>query len=187
MKTRNMSIYIAVALAVLFVFSCFIDIKPQITVGLSLATLFFTIAQMLDSQVSFWNEDLRNRVDIYNNVCNFNLDFGNKLFVKTILKYQTPPKMQKNMHRVATVLYSAAFIVLFLAFVFPFEINEKIGTSTTILSAALLFFSIWTMDKQQERKAQWDEAQMIAMMNKKSDAPKAKQKKADDNNQPDKT
>lgn len=184
MKTRNMSIYIAIALVALFVFSCFVDIKPQITVGLSLATLFFTIAQMLDSQVGFWNEDLQNQVDIFNNVGDLNFSPQDVMLIKAMIKYQIPPKKQKNMHVLATILYSAAFIVLFLAFVFPFEINEKIGTSTTILSAALLFFSIWTMDKQQERKAQWDEVQMIAIMNKNSTTSKEINEADNGNNQP---
>ena len=66
----------------------------------------------------------------------------------------------------ATVLYCVSFLILFIAFVVPLHISEKVGTSITILSSSLLFFSIWIADKQQERKSQWDEVQMIGMITK---------------------
>lgn len=159
-----MSIYIALGLIGLFIVSWFVDIEPQIIVGLSMATLFFTMAQMLDSQVRFWNDDFQNQVDVYNNIGEFNLDLKNLLFIKIFSKYQNPPKKQKIMRQLATILYSVAFVILFLAFVVPININRKVGTSISILSTSLLFFSIWLVDKQQERKAQWDEVQMAAML-----------------------
>lgn len=164
MKSRNMSIYIALGLIGLFIVSWFVDIEPQIIVGLSMATLFFTMAQMLDSQVNFWNDDFQNQIDVYNNIGEFNLDSKNLLFIKIFSKYQNPPKKQKIMRQLATILYSVAFIILFLAFVVPININRKVGTSISILSTSLLFFSIWLVDKQQERKAQWDEVQIAAML-----------------------
>ena len=164
MKNRSISIYIAIGLGGLFIVSLFVEVQPQAVVGLSIATLLFTIAQLLDSQVSFWNEDIQNQVDVFNNIGNFNLSPQNLLFVKIASKYQTPPKKQKNMQRIATVLYSVAFIVLFLSFVVRISISEKVGTSVTVLSSSLLFFSIWLVDKQQERKAQWNEVQVAAML-----------------------
>lgn len=119
---------------------------------------------MLDSRVSFWNEDLQDQVGAYNNIGAFNLSTKNLLFIKIFSKYQDPPKKQKIMRWLATVFYSVAFIILFLEFVAPININEKVGTSITILSSSLLFLSIWLVDKQQERKAQWDEVQMAAML-----------------------
>lgn len=119
---------------------------------------------MLDSLVSFWNDDLQNQVGAYNNIGDFNLSPKNLLFIKIFSKYQNPPKKQKIMRWLATILYSVAFIILFFAFVVPININDKVGTSITILSSSLLFFSIWLVDKQQERKAQWDEVQMAAML-----------------------
>ena len=55
-----MSIYIAIGLIGLFIASFLVEIEAQVVVGLSIATLLFTIAQMLDAQVCFWNEDLQN-------------------------------------------------------------------------------------------------------------------------------
>lgn len=164
MKSRSMSIYIAIGLVGLFIVSLFIEIEPQVIVGLSVATLFFTIAQLLDSQISFWNEDLQNQVDVFNNVGNFNLSPQNLLLVKIVSKYQNPPKKQKIMHQIASILYGMAFIVLFLSFVVPINISEKVGTSVTVLSSSLLFFSMWLVDKQEERKAQWNEVQIAAML-----------------------
>lgn len=166
MKRRSMSIYIAIGLVGLFIASFFIGIEPQVIVGLSIATLLFTIAQMLDSQVSFWSEDLQNQVDIYNNIGNFNLTPENLLLTKTMCRYMDQPKRQKFMQILATVLYCISFVILFVVFVVPLNISERIGKSVTILSSALLFLSIWIVDKQQERKAQWNEVEMIALITK---------------------
>lgn len=171
MKNRSMSIYIAIGLIGLFITSFFIEIEVQIVVGLSIATLLFTIAQMLDAQVNYWNEDLQNQVDIYNNVGDYNLSPENILLAKTMFRYMDQPKKHKFMKILATVLYCVSFVILFIAFVIPLNISENIGTSITILSSALLFFSIWITDKQQERKSQWDEVQMIAMITKNTIAP----------------
>lgn len=166
MKNRSMSIYIAIGLIGLFIASFLVEIEAQVVVGLSIATLLFTIAQMLDAQVCFWNEDLQNQVDIYNNVGNYNLSPENVLLAKTMFRYMDQPKKQKFMKILATVLYCVSFLILFIAFVVPLHISEKVGTSITILSSSLLFFSIWITDKQQERKSQWDEVQMIGMITK---------------------
>lgn len=164
MKSRNMSIYIAIGLTGLFITSFLVKIETQVIVGLSVATLLFTIAQLLDSQISFWNEDLQNQMDVYNNIGNFNLSSQDLLLFKIVSKYQNPPKKQKIMRQIAAVLYGVAFIVLFLSFVIPISISEKVGTSVTVLSSSLLFFSIWIVDKQQDRKAQWNEVQVAAML-----------------------
>lgn len=164
MKRRSMSIYISIGLVGLFIASVFVQIEPQVIMGLSVATLLFTIAQTLDSQISFWNEDLQNQVDAYNNIGDFNLSPKNLLFIKIASKYQNPPKKQKTINCFAAILYGVAFVILFLAFVVPINISEKIGTSVTILSSSLLFLSIWLIDKQQERKLQWIEIQLAAML-----------------------
>lgn len=84
MKNRSMSIYIAIGLVGVFIASFLVEIEAEAVVGLSVATLLFTIAQMLDARVSFWNEDLQNQVDVYNNVGNYNLSPENVLLAKTM-------------------------------------------------------------------------------------------------------
>lgn len=169
MEKRSMSIYIAIGLIGLFIVSFFVKIEPQIIVGLSIVTLLFTIAQMLDSQVRAWNEELQNQVDVHNNVENLNLTYEDIFLTKMAFRYISQPKRQKFMRALATALYCISFVVLFIAFIVPLNISEKIGTSVTILSSALLFVSIWIVDRQQERKAQWNEVQLIAMIIKKVD------------------
>lgn len=169
MKKRNVAINISVGLVVLSFVALYVEIDTKIIVGLSMATLLFTIAQMLDSQVSFWNDDMQNQVDVYNNIGNFNLSPQNLMFIKILSKYQNPPKKQKLMHWLASILYSVAFIILLLAFVAPINISVKVGTSATILSSSLIFLSIWLVDKQQERKEQWNEVQIAAMLLKETD------------------
>lgn len=169
MKKRNVAINISVGLVVLSFAALYVEIETKVIVGLSMATLLFTIAQMLDSQVSFWNDDMQNQVDVYNNIGNFNLSPQNLMFIKILSKYQNPPKKQKLMHWLASILYSVAFIILLLAFVAPINISEKVGTSATILSSSLIFLSIWLVDKQQERKEQWNEVQIASMLLKETD------------------
>lgn len=48
MKKRNVSINISVGLVVLSIAALYVEIEPKTIVGLSMATLLFTIAQMLD-------------------------------------------------------------------------------------------------------------------------------------------
>lgn len=169
MKKRNVAINISVGLVVLSFAALYVEIEPKTIVGLSMATLLFTIAQMLDSQVSFWNDDLQNQVDVYNNIGNFNLSPQNLLVFKILSKYQNPPKKQKIMHWIASTLYSVAFIILLLGFAAPISISEKVGTNVTILSSSLIFLSIWLVDKQQERKEQWNEVQIAAILLKDAD------------------
>lgn len=108
-------------------------------------------------------------MDVYNNIGNFNLSPQNLLFFKILSKYQNPPKKQKIMHWLASILYSVAFIILLLSFVAPINISEKVETSVTILSSSLIFLSIWLIDKQQVRKEQWNEVQIAAILLKDTD------------------
>lgn len=48
-------------------------------------------------------------------------------------------------------------------------INCNQGSIVTILSSSLIFLSIWLVDKQQERKEQWNEVQIAAMLLKETD------------------
>ena len=136
MKKRSMAIYIASGLIGLFIVSLFVEIQTQVIAGLSIATLIFTIAQMLDSWTNFWSEDLLNQVDAYNNVGIFNLSPENILLTKVILRYMNQSKRQKIMHILATVLYCISFAILFTSFVVKINISEKVGASVTILSSA---------------------------------------------------
>ncbi len=55
-------------------------------------------------------------------------------------------------------------MVLFVAFAIPIKIPSQLNTAVSILSTALLFLSIWFVDKQQQRKEQWNEVLMLSLI-----------------------
>lgn len=166
MKNISMPFYIAVGLSGVAVISFFIQINTKIVAGLSIAALFFTIAQMIDSQINFWNEDMQKRYEVFTNLYNTDRRPENAVLATFFIKYMEPSKKQKVLKILSPIFYCIAFVLLFTGFVFPFNIDYKIESGITILSIALLFFSIWIVDKQHKSKEQWDEVMMAAMMNK---------------------
>lgn len=166
MKNISMPFYIAVGLSGVAIISFFVQINTKIVAGLSLATLFFTIAQMIDSQINFWNEDMQKQYEVFTKLCNIDCRPESSVLANFFIKYMEPSKKQKVLKILSQIFYCVAFIVLFTGLIFPYNIDSKIESGITILSTALLFFSIWIVDKQHKRKEQWDEVMMAAMMNK---------------------
>lgn len=70
------------------------------------------------------------------------------------------------MERSVIAVNCVAFIVLFVGFAIPIKIPNQLSTAVSILSTALLFFSIWFIDKQQQRKEQWNEILMLSLIGK---------------------
>lgn len=166
MKNISMPFYIAVGLSGVAIISFFVQINTKIVAGISLATLFFTIAQVIDSQINFWNEDMQKEYEVFANLCNIDCRAENTVLASFFIKHMEPPKKQKVFKVLSPVFYCVAFFVLFTGLVFPFNIDSKIESGITILSTALLFFSIWIVDKQHKKIEEWDEVMMAAMMNK---------------------
>lgn len=57
-------------------------------------------------------------------------------------------------------------MVLFVGFAIPITIPDQLSTAVSILSTALLFLSIWLVDRQQQRKEQWNEVLMLSLIGK---------------------
>ena len=70
------------------------------------------------------------------------------------------------MERTVIVINCVAFIVLFVGFAIPIQIPSQLSAAVSILSTALLFLSIWFVDKQQQRKEQWNEVLMLSLIGK---------------------
>ena len=164
MKRNNMALYMAVGLTGLTIFSFWFCINQQITTSLSIATLLFTIAQTIESRANYMDEDMQNAMDIVNRVGNFNFNDEMMVFFKTQMKYDTSNVKKKWMERVVIAINCLAFMVLFVAFAIPIQIPSQLNTAVSILSTALLFLSIWFVDKQQQRKEQWNEVLMLSLI-----------------------
>lgn len=59
-----------------------------------------------------------------------------------------------------------AFAVLFvgLTILITFLYNEKISDIETVLSFGFLLLSMWQVEKNTERKTQWEDIQLMAMI-----------------------
>lgn len=166
MRKNNIALYIAIGLAGLSIISFWFSINQQTATSLSIATLLFTIAQTIESKANYMDEDMQSAVDVANRVGNFNFDDEMMVLFKTWMKYDTSNVKKKWMERVVIVINCAAFIVLFVGFAIPIQIPSQLSTAVSILSTALLFLSIWFVDKQQQRKEQWNEVLMLSLIGK---------------------
>ena len=166
MKKNNIALYIAIGLTGLSIISLLVCINQQITASLSIATLLITIAQTIESNANYMDEDMQNAMDIANKVGNFNFNDEVMIFFKTWMKYDTSNIKKKWMERVVIPINCVASMVLFVGFAIPIKIPDQLSTAVSILSTALLFLSIWLVDKQQQRKEQWNEVLMLSLIGK---------------------
>ena len=166
MRKNNLALYIAIGLTGLAIISLGACINQQITASLSIATLLFTIAQTIESKGNYMDEDMQNAVDVANKVGNFNYNDEMMMFFKTWMKYDTSNTKKKWIERAVIVINCVAFIVLFVGFAIPMSIPDQVSMAVSILSTALLFLSIWFVDKQQQRKEQWNEVLMLSLIGK---------------------
>lgn len=168
MRKNNIALYIAIGLVGLSISSHWLHITQQAIAFLSIATLLFTVAQIIESEANYMDEDKQNAFDAATRVGDFNINDEMMLFFKMCMKYDTSNKRKQWLERVATIISCFAFIVLFVGFAIPTEIPQQISTAASILSTALLFLSIWSFNKHQERKKQWDDVLMLSFINKKA-------------------
>ena len=166
MRKNNIALYIAIGLSGLSIVSLLVCINQQITVSLSLATLLFTIAQTIESKANYMDEDMQNAMDVANKVGNFNFNDEMMVFFKAWMKYDTSNIKKKWMERAVIAINCVAFMVLFVGFAIPITIPDQLSTAVSILSTALLFLSIWLVDRQQKRKEQWNEVLMLSLIGK---------------------
>lgn len=164
MKAKDIALYIAIGLGGLAIISIFVPINQGVLVGLSLSALLFTIAQTLDSQLAYLDEDTQAAIEVANKAGMLNISEKNKLLFKTYLKYDSSDKKKERLRKAVTALNSVAFVILFVGFVVPLNIGAGISSAITVTSTGLLFLSLWLVEKQRRRKEQWNEVLMLSLM-----------------------
>jgi len=164
MKTKDIALYIAIGLGGLAIISIFLPLNQGVLVGLSLSALLFTIAQTLESQLAYLDEDTQAAMEVANKSGMLNISEKTMLFFKTYLKYDTSDKRKERLQKADTVLNSVAFVILFAGFVVPLNVGAKISSAITVTSTGLLFLSLWFVEKQRRRKEQWNEVLMLSLM-----------------------
>lgn len=75
-------------------------------------------------------------------------------------------KKEIRAHKIATILECVAFAILFVGVTIPIPVlyNDKIGDISTVASFGFLFLSMWQVEKNAERKAQWEDIQLMALL-----------------------
>lgn len=164
MKRNDLSLHIAIGMLFLAIASQFVQVNHSIIAGISIATLLFTIAQTIGTHLSYLDDDTQSAMDVANRAGILKMSEENMLMFKALIKYDTSNKKRENLKKVTTLLNCLAFSVLFVGFVIPVSIDEKLSSSITVLSASLLFFSMWLVEKQTARKELWNEVLMLSLI-----------------------
>lgn len=162
MRKNDIALHISIGLLCLAILSALIPIRQSIVAAISLATLLFTIAQAIDSYLVSSYDNIKESIDVFQQFGNINLSEKEMAFFRVYMKYDDSNK-NKALRWISMGLNSLAFAVLFIGLVVPISLPEKAGATVTIFSAALLFFSLWLLEKQKRCKEQWEELRMLAL------------------------
>ena len=83
-----------------------------------------------------------------------------------MLQEFSDPKKEKRVNTVAIVFECIAFAVLLVGLTIPLPLSqyEKISDIAAVLSFGFLFLSMWQAEKYSERKSQWEDIQLMAMV-----------------------
>lgn len=166
MKKNNIELCLAVGLFALAVVLIFFEIGNQALIAISISSLVYTLAQTLRNNVELKNEDHKSQLDTFNSIGTFNLNQSQLVMLKRYAPWFFSTKKEKRAHKIATILECVAFAILFVGVTVPIPVlyNDKIGDISTVASFGLLFLSMWQVEKNAERKAQWEDIQLMAML-----------------------
>lgn len=164
MKYNNIALYLAVGLTIVSLISLFIFINGNALIGVSIATLLFSIAQIFESKLIAISEVSQEQIEAFNKIGKLNMNDANKILFKYYFRNDDTNTNKKMLKITIVVLNSVAFTVLFLGFVIPYQISDRINSMSTLLSGACLFLSMWLIEKDRKRKDQWNEIYMLSLI-----------------------
>jgi|GEM_PF-6645610 len=165
MKRNDTALYIFVGLVALGIASIYIEIKSSVIASISIAMFFFSIGQSIESIISYNDEDMKNALEVNNITSITHLTEKEMLTMRSIIQNFNPDKRQQALRKCAIVVNCIAFVVFFLGFVIPINIDASINAFVTILSAAVVFFSMWMTERSIRRTEQWEEVLKIVLLN----------------------
>ena len=164
MKQNNIALYMAIGLACLSVTSFFVAINQSTIAMLSIATLLFSIAQAIESLLIYSLDNTRNSLEVNNKAGLINISEEMMAVMNLMVVNFNTDKKIKVLKTVSSGIYIIAFAVLFIGFAIPVRISTQIVSAITIVSLAMVFISLWFVDKQQKRKEEWDQVLMMSLM-----------------------
>lgn len=164
MRRNDTALYICLGLLCLGIASLWIDMKPSIIASISVSMLIFSIAQVVESTIDYNNENMRNALEAFGKINKDSITEEQMMFMKSYILNFDPDKKKRRFKVASSVLYCTAFAILFLGFVIPIRINQKINAAVTIVSASVIFLSMWIAEKGTRRTELWDEVLKLAVL-----------------------
>lgn len=181
MKKNNITLCLAVGFFALAVALIVFKISSQSLIAISISSFIYTLAQTFRNSVDLKNEEYKQQLDTFNSIGSLNLNQFQLMMLKRYAPWFFSTKNERRVHRAATIFECIAFAILFvgLTIPIPFLYNEKVSDSdiVTVLSFGFLFLSMWQVEKNAERKTQWEDIQMMAMISQQQT-----QQNSEDNN-----
>lgn len=170
MKKNNITLCLAVGFFALAASLIIFKISNQALVAISISSFIYTLAQTIRSIVDLKNEEHKLQLDAFNSIGSLNLNQSQLMLLKRYSPWFFSTKNEKRIHLASTALECIAFAVLFvgLTIPIPFLYNETISDIATVLSFGFLFLSMWQIEKNTERKTQWEDIQLMAMISQQS-------------------
>lgn len=179
MKKNNITLCLAVGFFALAVALIVFKISSQSLIAVSISSFIYTLAQTFRNSVDLKNEEYKQQLDTFNSIGSLNLNQFQLMMLKRYAPWFFSTKNERRVHRAATIFECIAFAILFvgLTIPIPFLYNEKVSDIVTVLSFGFLFLSMWQVEKNAERKTQWEDIQMMAMISQQQT-----QQNSEDNN-----
>lgn len=165
MKRNDTALYIFVGLVSLGIASIYIEIESSIIVSISIAMLLFSIGQLIESIISYNEENMKNALEVNNKTRVTNLTDQEMLIMKSLIQNFNSDKKKQVLRLITIIVNSIAFVVFFLGFVIPINIDPSISAAVTIFSAAAIFLSMWMTERSIRRTEQWEEVLKIMLLN----------------------
>lgn len=166
MKKNNITLCLAVGFFALATALIVFRISDQALIAISISSFVYTLAQTFRNSADLKNEEHKQQLDTFNSIGSISLNQSQIMILKRYAPWFFSTKNEKRAHRVATIFECIAFAILFvgLTIPIPFLYNEKISDIATVLSFGFLFLSMWQVEKNAERKTQWEDIQLMAMI-----------------------
>ena len=182
MRHNRIPLYLFVSFLLLSLVTFLLDVSKQTVVVVSVSALIYTIAQTLQNYLNLFDDDIKAQIDTYNTTLKAGLDTPTLIFMKRYAQWLCSPKKVKVMNAIIATLECIAIAVLVLGLIIHIPIleNEKISTFASIFSFALLFLSIYFVEKYSERKSLWEELQLFSVALPQNGTTENKDEAADD-------
>lgn len=152
-RKNNITAYLAIAYFILALLCVIYVVPQQVFISSSCAAAIFTLGQIIRAEIRIKNANVMNYAQLCKEedigISDFQLDFIDQYSEQL---FQT--KKEIVLLSIAATFECLAIIVLVVAFIIPIK-SERIGNVATMISLALLFYSLWQSEKEYRLNYDW--------------------------------